>query len=313
MAASVFRIGARGSALSLAQAGALRARLADALALEPEALTLTPFTTSGDKQQEGALIEAGGKGLFTKELDEALLDGRIDMGVHSLKDVPALIPNGIVLAAVPAREDARDAFISFKAHALEDLPQGARLGTASLRRSAQALAARPDLHIVTLRGNVETRLRKLEEGAADATFLAFAGLKRLGLSARATHLLDPAKWIPAPCQGALAITTRADDARALAAAGEVEDSNARIEIEAERAFLAALDGSCRTPIGALARVAGEKLTFIGEILTPDGARRWRREASIVLGGGAVAQARALGRELGESIRTESGEDVIWVE
>jgi hydroxymethylbilane synthase len=313
MTASVFRIGARGSALSLAQAGALSARLAAALALEPDALTLTTFTTSGDKQQEGRLIEAGGKGLFTKELDEALLDGRIDMGVHSLKDVPAHLPDGLVLAAIPAREDPRDAFISAKAQRLEDLPQGARVGTASLRRSAQALAARPDLHIVTLRGNVETRLRKLEEGVADATFLAIAGLKRLGLGARATQALDPGQWIPAPCQGALAITTRADHKRALAAALEVEDANARIEIEAERAFLAALDGSCRTPIGALARVTGDTLTFCGEILTPDGAQRWRREAAITLTRDAGAQARELGRDLGESIRGEIGDDVVWVE
>lgn len=311
MATPVFRIGARGSALSQAQTRQVRARLAAALALEEADLPIIAITTSGDQKQEGSLVDAGGKGLFTKELDEALLDGRIDFAVHSLKDVPALLPDGVALACVPAREDPRDAFVSISAARLEDLPSGATVGTASLRRQAQTLFKRPDLQVAILRGNVDTRLKKLAEGHADATYLAFSGLKRLGLETRATHLVDPLDCPPAPCQGALAITTRADDARAMAAVAEIEQPNARIEIEAERAFLAALDGSCRTPIGALARVDADQLSFIGEILSPDGAMRWRREETINLAGDTLAQVRELGQRLGQSIREDAGRHSFW--
>jgi hydroxymethylbilane synthase len=269
-----------------------------------------PITTTGDTIQDRRLIEAGGKGLFTKELDEALLDGRIDLAVHSLKDLPTRLPDGIALACVPEREDPRDAFVSLRAKSLSDLPAGANVGTASLRRQAQTLFARPDVGVVTLRGNVDTRLRKLEAGDAGATFLALAGLKRLGLQDRAASIVDPQEMPPAACQGALAITTRTDDKRVGDALSSYENASARIEIEAERAFLEALDGSCRTAIGALARVSGSRLSFIGEALTPDGTTRWRREETATLGDGAIADARALALRLGQAIRDEAGDALV---
>lgn len=308
--ASLLRIGARGSKLSLAQTGLVRDALALALGVDAEAIEIVAITTSGDRLQEGRLIEAGGKGLFTKELDEALRDGRIDLAVHSLKDLPTQLPDDIALACVPAREDPRDAFVSLKARTLTDLAPGAVVGTASLRRQAQTLHARPDLKVMTLRGNVDTRLAKLERGDADATFLAIAGLKRLGLEDRATSLVNPDETPPAACQGALAITTRTDDARVRDAISALEDQAARIEIEAERAFLAALDGSCRTPISALARVEGSMLSFVGETLTPDGKRCWRRRAQTSLDENAIAHARTLGAELGHSIRDEAGDAIV---
>ncbi len=191
MTSPLFRIGARGSKLSLAQTAQTRARLAATLGVDESAFEIVPIVTSGDRIQDRRLIEAGGKGLFTKELDDALLDGRIDFAVHSLKDLPTRLPDGIVLACVPEREDPRDAFVSLKAKTLADLPAGANVGTASLRRQAQVLFARHDLHVSTLRGNVDTRLAKLEAGEFDATFLALAGLKRLGLEDRAASLVDP--------------------------------------------------------------------------------------------------------------------------
>jgi len=306
----LFRIGARGSKLSLAQTEQTRARLANKLGVAADALEIIPIVTSGDRIQDRRLIEAGGKGLFTKELDEALLDGRIDLAIHSLKDLPTHLPDGIALACVPEREDPRDAFVSLKAKTLADLPAGANVGTASLRRQAQVLFARPDLGVVTLRGNVATRLRKPEAGEADATFLALAGLKRLGLEDRAASLIDPIDTPPAACQGALAITTRTADARVRDALSAFENASARAEIEAERAFLEALDGSCRTAIGALARAGAGSFTFAGEALTPDGTVRWRREAKVTLGANAFADARALGLRLGREIREEAGDALV---
>lgn len=310
MSPSLFRIGARGSKLSLAQTGLVRAALAARFGVDAGVLEIVPITTSGDTIQDRRLIEAGGKGLFTKELDEALLDGRIDLAVHSLKDLPTRLPNGVVLACVPEREDPRDAFVSLRARTLAELPSGANVGTASLRRQAQTLFARPDVGVVTLRGNVDTRLAKIEQGAADATFLAIAGLKRLGLEHRAASLVDPHDMPPAACQGALAITTREGDARTRDALAAFEDSDARTEIEAERAFLEALDGSCRTAIGALARVREGTLDFIGEALTPDGTARWRRTEAIALSAEAIAAARALGMRLGAEIRHEAGDALV---
>jgi len=310
MTSPLFRIGARGSKLSLAQTGQTRALLAATLGLEEDAFEIVPIVTSGDRIQDRTLIEAGGKGLFTKELDEALLDGRIDLAVHSLKDLPTRLPDGIGLACVPEREDPRDAFVSLKAKTLADLPGGAVVGTASLRRQAQVLFARRDLHVAVLRGNVDTRLAKLEAGDADATFLALAGLKRMGLESRAASLVDPIETPPAACQGAIAITSRSDDTRVLDALAKCENNYARIEIEAERAFLDALDGSCRTPIGALARVNGAQLVFIGETLKPDGTARWRRDATIALSADPIAAAQALGAKLGHEIRDEAGDAIV---
>lgn len=310
MGAPLFRIGARGSKLSLAQTEQTRGRLAQRLGLETSAFEITPIVTSGDRIQDRRLIEAGGKGLFTKELDDALLDGRIDFAVHSLKDLPTQLPEGIVLACVPEREDPRDAFVSLRAKTLTDLPAGAVIGTASLRRQAQTLFARPDLTVATLRGNVDTRLNKLEAGEASATYLAIAGLKRLGLQDRAASLIDPEAMPPAACQGALAITARTGDTRVREALARFEDAGARTEIEAERAFLAALDGSCRTAIGALARVNGDALDFIGEALTGDGKQRWRRTETVTFTKDRDQDARDLGFRLGSQIRAEASDALV---
>lgn len=307
----LLRIGARGSKLSLAQTEQTRTRLLALLGAGAADIEIAPIATSGDAIQDRRLIEAGGKGLFTKELDEALLQGRIDIAVHSLKDLPTQLPPGVTLACVPAREDPRDAFVSARAASLAALPAGANVGTASLRRQAQVLFARPDLGVVTLRGNVDTRLAKLARGEADATFLALAGLKRLGLEHRAASLVDPHEAPPAACQGALAITARSGDARAHDLLALLENADARVEIEAERAFLAALDGSCRTPIAALARKTGDRLAFVGEVLTQDGTARWRRSETIALGADATADARKLGAALGAHIREEAGAAIAF--
>jgi hydroxymethylbilane synthase len=289
-------IGSRGSPLALTQAR-LVAKMLDA-----DESAIQSFMTSGDRIT-GRLQEVGGKGLFTKELDEALLDGRIDCAVHSMKDLPTKLPTGIVLAAVPAREDPRDGFISLRAKTLANLPKGATVGTASLRRQAQTLHLRPDLKVELLRGRVETRLAKIESGAFDATYLALAGLKRLGLERHVAGIVEVAVMPPAPAQGALAITCRAGDGAALARLAPLDIAGHNIATAAERAFLAALDGSCRTPIAALARIEGDTLHFLGEVLTPDGKHRWRREAS---GAATMAAGKALGAELGGEIRVEAG-------
>ena len=301
---TLVRIGARGSRLSLAQTGHVRDALA---AAHPDRrFEVIPITTTGDRIQDRALSEAGGKGLFTKELDEALLDGRIDLAIHSMKDLPTWLPEGIVLAGVPVREDPRDALIAGEGvHTLADLPDGAHVGTASLRRQAQLLSRRPGLRVSMLRGNVETRLRKVEAGEFDATLLALAGLKRLGLQAHARALIDPDETPPAAGQGALAITARTGDADIAAVIAAVEHRATRLEIAAERAFLAALDGSCRTPIAAWARWSDEAMRFSGEALTPDGAHCWRRDAEAPCAGEEAAVA--LGERLGREVRAEAGD------
>ena len=308
------RIGARGSKLSLAQSRLMQARIAAALGAGPEDVELVAplvvITTTGDRIQDRRLLEIGGKALFTKEIEEALLEGRIDCAVHSLKDVPAELPPGLVLAAIPEREDPRDAFLSHIAASIDGLPQGARLGTASLRRQAQALHRRPDLDIVMLRGNVDTRLAKLERGEADAILLALSGLNRLGLGDLPRSLLDPIEAPPAPGQGALAIETRVEDMDApwLTA---LRHGPTGIAVAAERGALFALEGSCRTAIGAYTRLAGQTLSLIVEALTPDGARRFRREGSLVLPAeGAEAAARALGLELGALVREDGGDALL---
>ncbi len=305
---SPFRIGARASPLSMAQAKRVRASLGAALGLGADqheaALPILPMITAGDRLQDRSLSEAGGKGLFTKELDAALLDRRIDVAVHSLKDLPSAMPDGIVLACVPEREDVRDALICASAARLEDLPQGAVLGTASLRRQAQALHARPDLSIVTLRGNVQTRLSKLADGKVAATFLALAGLRRLGLEDAAAALLDPLAMPPAIGQGALAVTARAGDRAALEVLARLEQPLIRTAIEAERGFLAAAEGSCRTPIAALTAWQGSRLNLLCEVLTPDGRHRWRMESWVE--NPDAAAARDLGERLGRALRVEAG-------
>jgi hydroxymethylbilane synthase len=298
------RIGARGSPLSLAQTGLVRDALA---AANPgRAFEITPIVTTGDRIQDRRLQEAGGKGLFTKELDEAMLEGRIDLAVHSMKDLPTLLADEIVLGCTPAREDPRDALIcAAEVQSVLDLPQRAKIGTASLRRQAQLLALRPTFEIGMLRGNVETRLRKVAEGEVDATLLAYSGLRRLGLERHVKLLLDPQETPPAGGQGALAITARLGDEDMRDVLAPVEDFATRLEITAERAFLSALDGSCRTPIAALGRWSDGVMRFIGESLTPDGARCWRRTAQETCA--TESEAAALGERLGHIIKAEAGE------
>jgi hydroxymethylbilane synthase len=299
------RLGSRGSPLALAQSHLVAGMLAKQTGMDTAAFPIESFMTSGDRIQ-GRLQEAGGKGLFTKELDEALRDGRIDAAVHSMKDLPTRMPPGIVLACVPAREDQRDAFIAAKAKSLMALPAGATVGTASLRRQAQTLHLRPDLKVEILRGRVETRLAKIESGLFDATYLALAGLKRLGLENHAASILDGEAMPPAPGQGALAITARAGDDKTLALLAPLNMRDHAVTTTAERAFLEALDGSCRTPIAALAKITNGELAFLGEVLTPDGKHCWRRSGTAMLDGDAMAAARALGLRLGAEIKAEAG-------
>jgi hydroxymethylbilane synthase len=298
-------LGSRGSPLALAQVRLVAAMLAKSIGKTDADFPIETFMTSGDKIQ-GRLQEQGGKGLFTKELDEALLDGRIDAAIHSMKDLPTRMPPGIVLACVPSREDPRDAFIALRAKTLMNLPPGATVGTASLRRQAQTLHLRPDLKVEMLRGRVETRLAKIESGAFDATYLALAGLKRLGLESHAASVVDSEAMPSAPGQGALAITARAEDEKTLALLAPLNIAEHAITTTAERAFLQALDGSCRTPIAALAKITGGSLAFLGEVLTPDGKHCWRRRETAALGGDAMETAQALGAKLGAEIAAGAG-------
>ena len=293
----MLRIGTRGSPLALAQARAVRDRLAAAHGWAPDAIEVKAIRTSGDLIQDRPLADAGGKGLFTKEIEQALIDGAIDLAVHSAKDMPTVLPDGLVLAACLEREDVRDAFISRKAGSLSALPPGSVVGTSSLRRQAQVRRLRSDLTVVNFRGNVETRLRKLAEGVADATLLALAGLKRLGLAQAATAILPVEEFLPAVGQGAIAIETRAADTRVRDLVTAVDHADTSAALAAERAFLAVLDGSCRTPIAGHATIAGEALQFRGLILRPDGS-----EAHETACAGSRADAAALGAEAGRELK-----------
>jgi len=293
----MLRIGTRGSPLALAQARAVRDRLAAAHGCAADAIEIKTIRTSGDLIQDRPLADAGGKGLFTKEIEQALIDGAIDLAVHSAKDMPTALPEGLVLAACLEREDVRDAFISRKAAALSALPAGGVVGTSSLRRQAQVRRLRPDLSVVNFRGNVETRLRKLDEGVAHATLLALAGLKRLGLAQAATAILPVEEFLPAVGQGTIAIETRAGDARVRELVAAVDHADTSAALTAERAFLAVLDGSCRTPIAGHAEVNAQSLAFRGLILRPDGS-----EAHETACGGARADAAAIGAEAGRELK-----------
>jgi hydroxymethylbilane synthase len=299
----ILRIGSRGSPLALVQAREVQSRLATACGLDPARIEIKVIRTTGDAIQDRPLNEAGGKGLFTKEIEEALLSGAIDLAVHSSKDMTTVLPGGLVLSAFLPREDARDAFISRKAKSLRDLPAGAAVGTASLRRAALVKRARPDLAIVPLRGNVETRLRKIEAGEADATLLAVAGLKRLGLLSAAAALLDIDEFLPAVGQGAIGIETRADDAPTRALVAKIDDPDTATALAAERAFLAVLDGSCRTPIGGHARVSAGTVHFRGMIIKPDGSEAFEASRE-----GRREQAAELGADAGRELKARAGAD-----
>lgn len=297
------RIGTRGSPLALAQARLVRRLLSAAHGVAEEDIAIMVISTFGDRSQaeNTTLSDIGGKGVFTKEIDDALLAGHIDIGVHSSKDVATGLPPGMVLSAFLEREDIRDAFLSVSVKAIDNLPDGARFGTSSIRRAAQARRLRPDLRIVPFRGNVHTRLQKLLDGVADATLLAMAGLNRLGEAARATAILDVDAFMPAPAQGAIGIATRQDDSHFASIVAPLDHAPTHAAISAERTMLAVLDGSCRTPVGALSAVAGNMLTLKGEILSLDGQTTFRAEAS-------GSDPEAIGRQVGRDLLAQAGPD-----
>jgi hydroxymethylbilane synthase len=306
--APLLRIGTRGSPLALAQANEVRARLAATHGFDEAQIELRAIRTTGDRIQDRPLADAGGKGLFTKEIEEALLEGAIDLAVHSAKDLPTWLPEGLALVACPPREDVRDVFVSRKAATLQALPPGATIGTASLRRQALVKRLRPDLAVVPFRGNVETRLRKLDDGVVDATVLALAGLKRLGRADAATAMLSTDEFPPAVGQGAIAIEARAGDTRAHELVRAINHADTMTALTAERAFLAALDGSCRTPIAGLALIERDRLTFRGLIIRPDGTET--HETTRV---GARAEAAELGADAGRELKRRAPADFFRLE
>ncbi len=295
------RIGTRGSALALAQAHEVQRLLIAAHGFDESEIEIVVIRTTGDRIQDRPLSEAGGKGLFTKEIEEGLLDGSLDLAVHSMKDMPTVLPDGLTIAAMLAREDVRDAFIAVKWPSIEALPQGAVVGSSSLRRQAQLKRLRPDLQVITYRGNVETRLRKLGEGAVDATLLAVAGLKRLGLADRITSPIPDDVMLPAVAQGAIGIECRFDDEDTAALLASLNHAATSLCVTAERAFLGTLEGSCRTPIAGLGQLDGGTFTFRGEILTPDGQQSHATHRS-----GSPAAAVQLATEAAEELLSRAG-------
>ncbi len=301
------KIGTRASPLALAQAYETRDLLAAAhpALAAPEAIEIVALTTTGDKIQDRPLSEVGGKGVFTKELDDALFDGRIDIAVHSMKDVPTWLPDGIVLPCMLTREDVRDVMVSPRYKSFADMPDGSVVGTTSLRRQAQVLARYPGLKFVVFRGNVQTRLRKLEDGEADATLLALAGLNRLDRVDVATDILEPGDLLPAVGQGAIGIACRADDVDTIAVITALDHAATSVCVNAERAMLDVLDGSCRTPIAGLATLSEDGLTMHlqGLVAEADGSRIWTAERS-----GSVTDGDAMGRDAGAELRKAVGEE-----
>jgi hydroxymethylbilane synthase len=294
------RIGTRGSPLALAQAHETRDRLVDAWSLPEAAFEIVVIKTTGDRVLDRPLKEIGGKGLFTREIEEDLLAGRIDVAVHSMKDMPTIQPAGLVLDCHLQREDVRDAFVSPTVACLADLPEAATVGSSSLRRKAQLAHRRPDLKLVEFRGNVQTRMRKLEEGVAAATFLAMAGLNRLGLAHVARCAIEPEEMLPAVAQGAIGVERRADDSRAADLLAAIHDCPTGQRLACERSFLAALDGSCETPIAGLAELQGVRIRMRGEILRPDGS-----EVLTEAGEVPVEDGPALGAELARRLRARA--------
>jgi len=296
-----FRIGTRGSPLALAQANEARERLMAAHNLPEEMFEVVVLTTKGDRITDRSLAEIGGKGLFTEELEDKLVAGELDFAVHSTKDMPTTLPEGLYLSAYLPREDIRDAVIGRTAPKLIDLPHGATVGSSSLRRQALIRRMRPDIKVITFRGLVETRLRKLQEGQVDATLLALAGLKRLGKVDVITDILDPDNFPPAPAQGAICLESRIGDSRIDHLLAPINDTPTFDTVSCERAFLAALDGSCRTPIGGYAVCEGDQIRFSGLIITPDG----RHQHAITIDGNR-RDAAALGTRAGQDVRERAG-------
>jgi hydroxymethylbilane synthase len=299
------RIGTRGSALALAQAHEVRARLMAAHGLPETAFEIVVIKTTGDMILDRPLAEVGGKGLFTKEIEEALFEKRIDLAVHSMKDMQTALPDGLTIGATLPREDVRDAFISLKHNSFDSLPEGAVVGTSSLRRQAQIKRIRPDLQIVGFRGNVQTRLTKLRDEVAEATFLACAGLRRLGLADHITAAVPIESMLPAVAQGAIGIEIRIDDEDTAALIAPMNDKTTALCVTAERAFLATLEGSCRTPIAGLARLEGGTLTFKGETLSPDG-----RLQVVSTKTGPASAAADLGVTVADDILSRGGREVL---
>jgi hydroxymethylbilane synthase len=303
--AALLRIGTRGSPLALAQARMVRARLAAVQGVDEERITLTVIRTTGDMIQDRTLAQAGGKGLFTKEIEEALRADAIDLAVHSAKDMPTVLPDGLTITAVLPREDARDVFISRAAKTLRELSTGAVVGTASLRRQAIVKRLRPDLAVVPIRGNVETRLRKLDDGLVDATLLALAGLKRLGLAHAATSILAVDEFLPAVGQGIVAIETRVDDRATRTLLDAINHAETATALAAERAFLEVLDGSCRTPIAGHATIAQGRLRLRGLIAKPNGSAAFECTRE-----GPISEAAALGTAAGAELKARAGADFL---
>ena len=299
--ANPFKIGTRGSPLALWQAHEVRSKLMAAFDRPEAAFEVVVIKVTGDMVQDRALKEIGGKGLFTREIEEALLDGGIDIAVHSMKDMPVLQPEGLILDCYLERADVRDGFVSLKARHINDLAQNAVVGSSSLRRRAQLAHRRPDLHLVEFRGNVQTRMKKLADGVADATFLAMAGVTRLGM-AEVAQPIEVAEMLPAVAQGAIGVERRMDDTRAQAMLAAIHHGPTGQQLAAERAFLARLGGSCETPIAGLAVLIDGQLWLRGEILRPDGGRVVRGDIS-----GPIAQAAALGESLADQLLAEAGE------
>lgn len=299
--AAPLRIGTRGSPLALAQAYETRRRLGEAFGLGPDAFEIVVIKTTGDKIQDRPLKEIGGKGLFTKEIEEDLLSGTIDIAVHSMKDMPVAQPRGLLLDTYLPREDVRDAFVSPGASRLADLAQGAVVGTSSLRRRAQLLSRRPDLRVVEFRGNVQTRLKKLADGVATCTFLAMAGLNRLGMRDVPATPIAVADMLPAVAQGAIGIERRADDRRAADMLAAIHHRETGQRLAAERAFLTALDGSCETPIAGLAELEGGRLRLRGEVLRPDGSEVIADDQTCAVEDGAM-----VGQDMARKLLAQAG-------
>jgi len=307
--ASPLKIGTRGSPLALAQAHETRARLMAAFDLPEDAFEIIVIQTIADRVLDRALKEIGGKGLFTKEIEDAMLTGGIDIAVHSTKDMAVEQPEGLVLDTFLPREDFRDAFVSKSVKGLADLDEGAVVGTSSLRRRAQLLNYRPDLKVVEFRGNVQTRLKKLEDGVAVATFLAMAGLNRLGMEEVAQSTIAPEEMLPAVAQGAIGIERRKDDDMAATLLEALHDKATGEQMAAERAFLGALDGSCETPIGGLAQHEGGSIWLRGEILRPDGSESIKGDDRA-----PIEDAAEMGWQLGKRLRAQAGEGFFdWIE